>query len=160
MEPLVRIAEGLDVAPVLAELGRCADQWFMLDTEMRQIPLVGADHGRLMEAQLPSVWKLIDQVHAIASRDHGDRGRIAHARLGLLHPGEGVKPHFDGKDGVRERRYHIAIQSERGAELTIAGRNICFRPGEAWWVDVSQVHSVRNASGADRILALFDTCAE
>ena len=159
MEPLVRITDGLDVAPVLAELRNCADHWFMLDAEMRQIPLIGADRTRLMEDRLPSVWKLIDVVHGIATRDHGDCGRIAHARMGLLRPGEEVKPHFDGKDGVRERRYHIAIQSEPGAELTVAGETIRLKPGEAWWVDVTQVHGVINKSGADRILALFDTCA-
>lgn len=158
MKPLVRIAEGLDVAPALVELDRCAEHWFMLDPEMRQIPLIGAGDARLMEDHLPSVWKLIDIVHAIAARDHGDRGRIAHARMGLLRPGEGVKPHFDGKNGVRERRYHIAIQSEPGAELTVAGKTIRLNPGEAWWVDVTQVHSVTNNSRADRILALFDTC--
>jgi len=59
---------------------------------------------------------------------------------------------------VSERRYHIAIQSDPGAELTVAGETICLKPGEAWWVDVSQVHSVLNKSSADQILALFDTC--
>ena len=159
MEPLVRITEGLDVAPVLAELRDCADYWFMLDLQMRQIPLIGGDHARLMQDELPSVWKLIDIVHNIAARDHGDIGRIDHARMGLIRPGEYVTPHFDGMNGVRERRYHIAIQSEPGAELTVGGKTIRFKPGEAWWVDVSQVHSVINNSGADRILALFDTCA-
>jgi len=158
MESLVRIAEGLDVAPVLAELRNCADHWFMLDQQMRLIPLIGVDRTRLMEDQLPSVWKLIEIVHGIAAPKHGDRGSIAHARMGLLHPGEGVKPHFDGMNGMCERRYHIAIQSEPGAELTVAGEKIRFKPGEAWWVDVSQVHSVLNKSSADRILALFDTC--
>jgi hypothetical protein len=159
MEPLVRIAEGLDVAPVLAELRDCADYWFMVDAQMRQIPLIGAGLARLMEDQLPSVWKLIDIVHDIAARDHRDRGSIAHARMGLLRPGEGINAHFDGMNGVSERRYHIAIQSDPGAELTVAGETICLKPGEAWWVDVSKVHSVANKSGANRILALFDTCA-
>lgn len=157
-KPLVRITEGLDVAPVLAELRNCADHWFMLDLEMRQIPLIGAERARLMEDQLPSVWNLIDIVHGIAARDHGDRGSIDHARMGLLHPGEGITAHFDGMNGVCERRYHIAIQSDPGAELTVAGETICLKPGEAWWVDVSQVHSVLNKSSSDRILALFDTC--
>ena len=58
---------------------------------------------------------------------------------------------------MTESRYQLALQSEAGAEITIGGESKCLQPGEAWQVDVSQVHSVSNASGTDRIVILFDT---
>jgi len=157
LDHAIRIADGLEVSPAMAELERCADHWFALCPETRQIPLVGAGDSRLMEAQLPATWGLIDEVHRIARLRFGGVGRIIHARIGKLRPGGQVPPHRDGRDGVIERRYQIALQSEAGAELTVAGSAIRLRLGEAWWLDVSQLHSVRNNSRADRIVALFDT---
>ena len=157
--PLVRIAENLDVAPALAELALCDDYWVEVAPGTRQINLVGPMGERLMVGSLDQSWALIDLVHAAAAADHGDCGRIAYARIGLMRPGEGVPRHFDGMDGDRERRYQIALQSVPGAEVTVGEQPISFAPGEAWWLDVSRFHSVRNASAKDRIVILFDTKA-
>jgi hypothetical protein len=72
-------------------------------------------------------------------------------------PGEGLPLHRDGLDGLRERRFQIALQAEAGADLTIEGESRCFMPGEAWQIDVSREHTVRNRSATDRIVILFDT---
>ena len=85
---------------------------------------------------------------------------LVHCRVGRIPNGGGLPPHFDGIDGVTERRYQVALLSEPGAEITIAGESKCLQPGEAWQIDVSQVHSVSNGSGADRIVILFDSKAE
>ena len=158
MEPFVKIAEGLDVEPALAQLARWPECWICLGaTEQAYIPLLGAGNARLLEAELPEVWRLIDTVRQAAG---GDRATLVYARVGRMPPGEGLPLHFDGIDGVRERRYQVALQSDAGADFTIEDEDRCFRPGEAWQVDVSRPHTVHNRSATDRIVILFDTLAE
>jgi aspartyl/asparaginyl beta-hydroxylase (cupin superfamily) len=160
MERFVKIAEGLDVAPVLAELARHPEQWVRLNAdESAYIPLLGADDARQLEAELTEVWSLIDAVRQVAAADRGDYGALAHCRVGRIPRGGGLPPHFDGIDGVGHRRYQLALQSEPGAEISIGGETKCLKAGEAWQIDVSQVHSVHNHSDADRIIILFDTQA-
>jgi aspartyl/asparaginyl beta-hydroxylase (cupin superfamily) len=158
MANFTRIAGGLDVAPALAELARQPEYWLQLNTDdSRSIPLLGVADCRLLESELPECWRLIDTVRAILAAAHGDRGRLIHARVGLMPPGCGLPPHFDGVDGVVDRRYQLALASAPGAELIVGGEMKCPRPGEAWWIDASRTHSVANNSEADRITILFDT---
>ena len=155
----VRIAEALDVAPALAELARQPDfYWIQIsDDDLRYIHLLTGPGSRQLEAELPEVWKLIETVLAILAADHGDSGRLSHCRVGRMPPGAGLEPHFDGIDGIAERRYQLALVSEPGVVLTVGGEAKWPRPGEAWQIDASRTHSVFNGSGADRITILFDT---
>ena len=74
-----------------------------------------------------------------------------------MRTGESLPPHFDGIDGVRERRFQVPLVSEEGVAFTIGGETRRFLPGEAWQILASVTHSVANASPADRITILFDT---
>jgi len=160
MERFVRIATGLDVGPALAELARQPEYWIMLGANAQEfIPLIGAEDARLLEAELPEVWRLVDTVRERAAADHGDHGRLTFCRVGRMPPGEGLPPHFDGLDPLRERRYQLALQSEAGAEITVDGESKCLVPGEAWQIDVGRTHWVHNGSDTDRIIILFDTQA-
>lgn len=160
MENFVKIAEGLDVAPALAELARRGEYWMRLNPdESRYMPLLGAGDVRLLEAELPETWRLVDRVLAIAAAEQGDNGALSHARVGLMPPGCGLPPHFDGIDGVDHRRYQLALQSSPGVALIVGGEAKCPRPGEAWQIAASRTHSVTNGSGRDRITILFDTKA-
>lgn len=153
---LVRIRDDLDVAPALTQLESCGDHWIELSESVRQINLLDHEGGRLLEAELGSVWALIDSVVEASVRTGGGP-RLTHARVGLMRTGERLPPHFDGIDGVKERRFQIPLLSEEGVAFTIAGETRRFLPGEAWQIDVSATHSVVNASSADRITILFDT---
>jgi Aspartyl/Asparaginyl beta-hydroxylase len=158
MANFTRIAEGLDVAPALAELARQPEYWLQLNTDdSRSIPLLGAADCRLLEAELAECWRLIDRVRAVLAAGHGDQGSLIHARVGLMPPGCGLPPHFDGVDGLIDRRYQLALASEPGVELIVGGEMKWPRPGEAWRIDASRIHSVANRSQADRITILFDT---
>jgi hypothetical protein len=157
MANFLLIAEALDVAPALAELARQPEYWLALNPdETRIILLLGGDDVRLLEPELAEVWRLIDRVRAILAADHDDCGALIHARVGLMPPGSGLPPHYDGL-GANERRYQLALQSQPGVALTVGGEVKCPCPGEAWRIDATQVHSVRNGSAADRITILFDT---
>lgn len=158
--PFLKIADGLDVAPALSELRIQPHYWLRANfDESRIIPLLGAGDSRLLGTELPEVWRLIDAVLSILAAEHGHAGRLRHARVGLMPPGGGLPPHFDGIDGVVDRRYQLALRSEAGVALTVEEETICPRPGEAWQIDASRVHSIFNGSAADRITILFDTRA-
>lgn len=158
MERFVKIAEGLDVAPALAELARQPEYWMHLNADdATSIPLLGAGNARLLEAELPEVWRLIDTVRGHAAADQGDRGSLAHCRVGRIPHGGGLPLHYDGLNGANERRYQLALKSEPGAEITIDGESKCLKAGEAWQIDVSRMHEVSNMSGTDRIVILFDS---
>ena len=159
MNPLTLIAKELDVAPALAELARRPDYcWIDLAGDgLRFIQLLGGDGQRLVRCELSSVWRLIEVVKCRAARDQDDRGTICHARVGLMPPGSSLPPHFDGIDGIRRRRYQIALRSEPGVRLTVGDETKTPNPGEAWWIDASRTHSVVNGSPSDRITILFDT---
>ena len=159
MESFTLIAKGLDVRPALAELARQPDYfWLHLGADAsRFIPLLGGPGARLFEPELPEVWRLVDVVLIGAANNHGDRGSLCYARVGLMPPGCGLAPHFDGVDGVVERRYQVALQSQAGVLLTVGDETRTPQPGEAWWIDASRNHSVTNGSAADRITILFDT---
>ena len=155
------IADGLEVAPALAELAALpAIYWSPIhgDADLL-VALLGPDGKRRQEGRLPSVWALIEQVHAVAGRDFGDKGAIDYARVGKLPPGKQVAPHADGHDGVRHRRYQIILASGPGATLVLDGESRNLRAGEAWQVDTSKIHWAANPDPVPRINILFDSRA-
>ncbi len=156
------IARGLDVGPALAEQAALPDYyWLRINQDPAlYIRLLGAADERVMEDILPETWRLIDRVRDILAAGHGDAGRLVHCRVGLMPPGGGLPPHFDGVDGITHRRYQIALQSVEGVELTVGGETRCPQPGEAWRIAAGRVHSVSNRSELDRITILFDTIDE
>lgn len=153
---LVRIAEGLDVAPVLEQLALCGEQWIQVSDSVRQINLLEHDRGRALEVELAYAWRLIDTIVEIEAA-RGGGVELSHARIGLMRPGDYLAPHFDGIDATRERRYQIALVSEEGVRFTLGGETRRFLPGEAWWINAAVTHSVVNRSKSDRITILFDT---
>jgi hypothetical protein len=161
MPNFVKIAEGLDIAPALAEIAGQPDHvWLQInDDPMRYIPLLAGERERQFMAELPQVWRLIDAVRAILAAEHDDRGRLVHCRIGRMPPGAGLEPHFDGIDGVVERRYQLALASPPGVLLTVGGEAKWPRPGECWWIAAARTHSVFNRGESDRITILFDTRA-
>jgi hypothetical protein len=155
------IAEGLDVAPALAELAALPDYyWLQINADKSvYFRLLKHDDTPVLEDELPETWRLIGQVRTILAEQHGDTGTFTHCRVGRMPPGEGLPPHYDGIDGIRHRRYQLALQSEPGVELIVGGELKCPRPGEAWRIEASRTHSVHNHSPVDRITILFDTVA-
>ena len=153
------IAEGLDVGPALAELIALPDYyWLQINADRcLYVRLLDHDDRPVLEDELPETWRLVTRVRAILAEEHGDTGDLSHCRVGLMPPGEGLPPHFDGIDGIRHRRYQLALQSAPGVELTVGGETKCPRPGEAWRIAASRTHSVYNHSPIDRITLLFDT---
>ena len=125
------IADGLEVAPALAELAALPDYYWL---EINEAPSVYVrlldNHGTpVLTAELPQTWRLIDQVRAILAGRHDDTGSFADCRVGLMPPGEGLAPHHDGIDGIKARRYQLALQSAPGVELMVRRRAETPAPG-------------------------------
>ena len=159
MKNFTLIASDLPIDAALAQLEKQPDyHWVdLIGNASRFIPLLGGEDERQFLSALPAVWRLIDEVRDRAALQHGDCGTVRHARVGLMPPACGLPPHFDGIDGLRARRYQIALRSEPGVRLTVGGEAKTPAPGEAWWIDASRTHSVINGSAVDRITILFDT---
>jgi hypothetical protein len=161
VEPFVKIAEGLEVAPALAEIARISDNWVEVNPDPQRfiIILSGDGRERWLEAELPETWRLIDRLVAIlAAAEPEQEVRLRSARLGLTPPGGSMPAHHDGTDidGTRWRRCQIALRSDPGVRFLCGGAARHFLPGEAWQFDAGRVHAVRNDSDADRITALVD----
>ena len=153
------IAERLDIGPALVELIALPDYyWTQINADRCVfIRLLGYDDKPVLEDELPETWRLIARVRAILAEQHGDTGALSHCRVGLMPPGEGLAPHFDGIDGIRHRRYQLALQSAPGVALTVGGETRCPSPGDVWRIAANRTHSVYNRSAVDRITLLFDT---
>jgi hypothetical protein len=161
MEPFVKLAEGLVVAPALAEIARHAAQWVEVNPDPQRFIIILSAEGsdRRLEAELPESWRLIDRLVAILAAAEPDRDvRLRSARLGLTPPGGLMPAHHDGNaiDGDCWRRCQIALRSDPGVAFICGGEARRFLPGEAWQFDAGRVHKVRNGSGADRITILVD----
>lgn len=161
MDRFVPIAEGLETGPASAELGALPDiYWTAAHGQAdRLVPLLGPDGRRRQLERLPSVWALIETVHARAARHFGDTGEIDYARVGCLPPGGRVAPHADGHDGTLRRRYQIMLASGPTAEIVLDGESRNLRPGEAWQLDTSRIHWAVNHDAEPRISILFDSRA-
>lgn len=161
MPNFTHIADGLDVAPALAELASLPEFYWVANhgpDADRLVALLGADGRERLRDRLPAVWTLVEQVHDVAARDFGDAGRLVYARVGQLPPGHRIAPHADGHDGVRHRRYQIVLASGPEAELVLDGESRNLKPGEAWQIDSSKIHSASNRDTVPRIIILFDSC--
>lgn len=156
------IADGLDVAPALAELAALPELYWTANHGNRAdrlVALLGPDGRPRQRERLPAIWALIERVHAIAARDFGDSGTLDYARVGKLPPGHAIAPHADGHDGVRYRRYQIVLASGPAAVLVLDGESRNLGPGEAWQIDSSKIHSAVNHDPVPRIIILFDSRA-
>lgn len=80
------------------------------------------------------------------------------ARLLALHPGVSVEEHQDDFVGFSygQLRVHVPITTSHGAVLTITGRDYFWQPGELWYGDFGQRHSVRNDGDAVRVHLVVD----
>jgi hypothetical protein len=80
------------------------------------------------------------------------------ARLLALRPGAVLREHRDHslgwKDG--EIRIHIPIVTADEVEFILGGRPVALPAGEAWYLDLNQMHSAINRSEVTRIHLVVD----
>lgn len=81
-------------------------------------------------------------------------GRVIVTKLA---PGKQITPHEDaGAPATYYERYHILLQNHPGSLFYCGDEAVCMKPGEVWWFDNTQMHSVVNNSKDDRLTMIVD----
>jgi hypothetical protein len=86
---------------------------------------------------------------------------VHRARLMNLRPGKKIAEHrdFGAQRYSVERgfmRVHIPIRTHEDVHWRLRGRTIPMKPGEAWYLNVCEPHSVENASDVHRVHLVLD----
>lgn len=79
-------------------------------------------------------------------------------RLMRQAPGGLIKTHRDIGLGYADGsfRLHIPLHTNDGVEFVVAGTRLPMQPGECWYANFSEPHSVRNAGDSPRIHLVID----
>lgn len=181
MRNFLKIAEGVDVLPLLHALQTRPNLWNQNDlrtthpqsphTEVDDIWLRFNDLTPYLEnGDTASVvdehesicypaWRELPQARAIVfdllRRVEATRlGRVLITRLA---PGRSIAPHEDGGDhAAYYERAHVVLQGFPGSLFHCGDESVCMRSGEVWWFDNAKTHSVQNNSADDRIHLIID----
>lgn len=180
MKNFLRIAEGVDVLPVLHSVHskpelwnenklrtthplsphkECSDIWVMFNEVPNDASLIVDD----IKAVPYRAWREIPQLRPIIfdlmRRVEGTQlGRVL---ITKLEPGNKIPAHIDqGAPVTFYSRYQIVLQSLPGCIFQIEDEKVNFRAGEVWKIDNSKEHSVSNNSADARIVIIADihTC--
>lgn len=181
MRNFLKIAEGVDVMPLLHQVKRNEALWNenKFRTEFPNTPHIDVDDiwvrfsspdnckdvgtiigdgspvwypsALLLTEVQPLVLNLMRRVEAY------ELGRVLVTRIA---PGGQILPHAD-KDGsyvhdIDRARYHIVLQGLPGSLYTTGDETVCMRTGEVWWFNALEVHHIENNSVDDRIHLLVD----
>ena len=172
----LRIAEGLDVTPLLAELDAAPEMWLADTSRQRKVRCQRDTQNIFLRAArkpLPPGAKNANDVHEtrtmrsaarfpeavsfcreIASLHDGELGR---ATLVALQPHGWVRPHRDGGDYYRIRdRFHLVLRSPGGSPLTCGEDAVVMQEGELWTFDNKVRHEARNPTEEPRVHLIFD----
>ena len=86
------------------------------------------------------------------------RTEVTSARLLRLGPGAAIREHRDYQIGLEygEIRLHIPLETNGDVTFVLGGTPLPMRPGECWYVDVTQPHHVENAGTEARIHLVID----
>jgi len=170
-----KIAEGVDVIPILNALsareelwnendlrsthpasphGAVDDIWVFFndpsnaEAVVNDLDVVSYRGWRELPQLRPLVFDIMRRVEAVKL------GRVIITRLP---PGKEIPPHIDqGAPATYFTRYMLALQCLPGAIFTIESEVVNFRMGEWWMIDNRTEHSVVNNSADDRIVLIVD----
>ncbi len=177
MRNFVRMAERVDVLPVVAAIAQHPDLWDEHTLRTR--------HPQTAHAQASDIWVWFNDVNPAAIEAVADdkdvipyrawsvipqvrpivfdlMRRVEAVRLGRviitrLAPGKQITPHVDGgAPATYYSRFHVALQSLPGALFNAGGEAVNMKTGEVWWFDNQALHSVVNNSADDRIVMIVD----
>jgi hypothetical protein len=83
---------------------------------------------------------------------------VASARLMCLDPGSAILPHRDADLAVDHgwARLHIPVRTNPQVEFLLNGAPVVMRPGECWYLRLSDLHSVRNGGETPRVHLVID----
>jgi len=176
MKNFLRIAEGVDVLPILNAIQSKPELWDenSLRTTHPASPHQETSDIWLWFNEIPedetavvndiqtmpyNAWRELPQVRPVIfdlmRRVEGVQlGRVI---ITKLPPGKKIPPHEDhGAPVDFYTRYQIVLQSFPGTLFTIEDETVNFKRGEVWRIDNSKEHSVVNNGTDDRLVIIAD----
>jgi len=176
-----RLAEGVDVVPLMHAVARQPDLW---NANTFRTTFPNTPHGDVDDIWLrfsdPAKCSTVGTVigddtpvwHDAAKRlpqakpiildlmrrvDAYELGRVL---ITKLRPGGRILPHAD-TDGsyvnTNDRfRYHVVLQGLPGSLYRTGNETVCMRTGEVWWFNPTLEHEILNNSVDDRVHLLVD----
>ena len=134
------------------------------------IPLrgpIGAEHPVMMIYSDPSCTEFentpfLDTCPYFQEVLSSFRCPVNAARLMRLTPGSVIKEHSDYDLSVEDgnARLHVPIITNPGVEFRLNDRLVDMRPGECWYLRLSDPHSVLNRGKEDRVHLVIDVTVD
>lgn len=176
MKNFLKIAEGVDVMPLLLSIQRQPDLWDrhkvrkeaegtphreMSDIWIRYNDVskyeTSGDYGGFNDEH-DSVWyPSYYQLPEIRPILFGLMSRVEGERLGgvlitKIPPGHKIEPHADDSWHVQYYdKFYVSLKSNEGANFYCEDEVICPKAGDIYWFDNRRVHWVDNESNDDRM---------
>ena len=176
MQYFRKIAEGIDLADIRAELATRPEAWLAdtsRQTKVRCQRETQTIHLRSAKKPLPPGVSNANDVHeSQATRISAQfpmtiawceafaqsiGGRLGRATLVSLQPQGRVYPHVDGGAYYARRdRYHLVVDSPDGSPLVTEDETAVLAEGELWVFDNKSRHEAHNRSDRPRVHLIFD----
>jgi len=171
-----KLADGIDIIPILKELADTDEIWNMDTSRQRKVRCQRHTQNIFLRAAkkpLPAGAKNANDVHECRLMPAASRfpytlafcERVAkelEAELGRasfvsLLPKCRVYPHIDRGDYYLIRdRLHLILKSSQGSPLTAGDETVVMQKGELWAFDNKVRHFADNLSSEPRIHLIFD----
>ena len=175
MRNFYRLAENMDIAPLMASLKANPDLWNenTLRTEHE-----GTAHSQVSDIWLrfndisdtatviddrecinyPAIFKLPEAQHFLfwlMARVKGER--VGRCLITELSPGKAIAAHVDGGAPAEYyERYHVVLSGHKGSVFRAGDEQVTMLTGEVWWFDNKQEHEIINNSAEDRVHMIID----
>ena len=179
MTNFVKIADGINVEPVLQEVLAQPDLWneyaernhdpnsphfgvpdIWVRYRKREELVTGDDFRAPHFAEFYPAWHRLRSLQPIV---YGLVARVKAVYLGgilitKIPPGGQVKPHHDRGSWHAEEmnmKVYVPLQSNDGCINHCEDESVTMRPGDVWTFDNLKIHSVENRGETDRITAII-----
>lgn len=178
MKNFLRLASGLNMAPLMVQIARQPQLW-KADTYLRDYPqgpfgdtetiflrfppgsvtemerdardqheCVWMDGSVQLSAWRPLVFQLMSMVEG---------ERLGRVMVNKIKPGGRIYAHADTPAHCAYYgRYHYVLQGQPGVTFRCGDETVNMRSGEAWWFNNAVEHEVVNNSGDDRLHLIID----
>lgn len=184
MRNFLKIADGVDIVPLLLAIGRRPDLW-KEDTYLRDYPQGPFKQIESIMLRFPQKgvyetekelqdhlskydphenidyppYKILTEarplIMSLMTRVGGER--LGRCMINKISPGGCIFPHADTPEhAAYYTRFHIVLQSNQGNIFRCGDEKIHMQRGECWYFNNSIEHEVINNSDDDRIHLVMD----
>lgn len=178
MSLFTKLAEGIDVAPVLAELDARPDLWNTMEMRRQgnsphretsdiwfryRDPKYLDRPNHFLEPHFSTFWPAWHALPSIHPVTFGLSYLTKSVQMGgilitRIPPGCQVYPHHDRGSWHAEyydTKVWLPLRSNERCMNSVEDETIVWRPGECWTHDNLRVHGVVNGGDTERIVAIF-----